>query len=492
MDKKTWFVALALSVFVALTAVLFHYPVHIQNALTMQPEPGFDVHVSGWRTIFEPFLGVLLYFNRAFYAVEEFIVLLYWLVGLFVVFVLVRSFSLKDKKQLKPFLAGRLISLIILIGLWFAVFMLIIFVPLPNDRIVNKTTDWVLVTTHSHTEFSHDGLISQEGLLKWHQRSGFDAFFITEHNNHNRTLEFVNSRLNRNLAGEPVVFCGEEFSGSNHLSLLGLKTDFSTKGLPDSVVVAKARSEGAVVLVNHWFDGERKTLEYYRDLGVDGFEIENTASDKRYNREVYRRIKTFCENNGLIMNGGLDFHGYGSACTLWNAFKITGWKNLDDQAKEEAILNSIRTRDQNKLKILLLNDRPYYDKENLLFSPVVTSFNYFRTLNFLQVISWVCWIFLLAFVYNRITSIPELTRKMTCWRVLPLAGMVAAIFLISLGFIYFFRNQRLENFTEMYLVYGRILCLSGFALLIFSGVVWYFSVFKKSGITMIEPTHTDF
>ncbi|MDZ7605591.1 MAG: hypothetical protein U5K79_08375 [Cyclobacteriaceae bacterium] len=72
------------------------------------------------------------------------------------------------------------------------------------------------------------------------------------------------------------------------------------------------------------------------------FEIENTATDKRYNREVYHRIKTFCENNGLIMNGGIDFHGYGSVCTLWNAFEIPGWKNMNFQAKEEAILTSLK------------------------------------------------------------------------------------------------------------------------------------------------------
>jgi hypothetical protein len=480
MNRKIWIIPLALTAVIAFVAVFFHYPVHIENALTLHPEPDFEVQVSWLRIIFEPVLGVLLWFNRAFYALSEIMVLLYWVLGLFVIYTLVQSFRLKGKYQVKRFLVSQLLILPVLVGLWFAFFVILIFVPLHNDRIINKTSDWVLVNTHSHTEFSHDGLISQEGLWKWHKRNGFDAFFITEHNNHNHTLEFVNRQRNNEFPGEPAVFCGEEFSGSNHLSLLGLKTDFTTKGLSDSVVVAKARSEGAAIIVNHWFDGERKTLEYYRDLGSDGFEIENTAEDKRYNREVYQRIKSFCENNGLIMNGGVDFHGYGSVCTLWNAFEIPGWKNMNFQAKEEAIMNIIKTRDQSKLKVLLLNDRPYYEKKNLLFMPVITLFNYFRTLNFVQVISWILWILLFALIYSKVNTNPALKGKFACRNVFPYTGIMAALLLISLGIVYVIRNQPVEEFTEMYHEYSRILFVAGFALLIVSGFTAYFRIGKAS------------
>lgn len=471
MKSKTWIVPLILSVFIAGVALLFHYPVHIENALTIQPEAGFGIQSNMWRTVFEPVLGILLYFNRSFYSITELLQTLYWLVLIFAVFTLVKAFILKSSNR-KKFLLGQLINLPILVGIWFVLFAVIIFIPLPNDKIVNKTSDQVLVTTHAHTEFSHDGLISQEGLLKWHKRNGFDAFFITDHNNHKQTLEFVNLRWNKELPGEPVVLCGEEFSGSNHLSLLGLKSDFKTKGLPDSVVVAKARSEGAAIIVNHWFDGEHKTLEYYKNLGADGFEIENTAEDKRYNREVYQRIKSFCETNGLILNGGLDFHGYGSACTLWNAFEIPGWKNMDSQAKEEAILNIIKIRDQSKLKVLLLNDRPYYDGENLFLHTLLTLISYFRTLTFWQVLSWISWIFLVVFLWNK----SPFAQNFTCRKMFPLTGIAAALFLLSLGFVYVFRNQSVEDFTEIYPEYYRLLFLAGGALLVLSAVTAFFRI----------------
>lgn len=475
MSKKLFTVSAILTVLIVLVSWAFHYTVHIENALTHQPESGFMLESSLWRTVFEPFLGLLLYFNRAYYAIDEFTMVLAWSIAVFIIYSLLLYFR-KESKRLKfRFLLSQLFNLVLLVGIWFSLFVFIIFIDLPNDRMVNETSDWVLVTTHSHTEFSHDGLISEEGLLKWHHRNGFDAFFITDHSNHGATLKFVNSRIGKEQEGEPVVFCGEEFSGTNHMSLLGLKSDFITRGQSDSAVIALARTDGAAILVNHWFDGEHKTLEYYKSLGVDGFEIENTATDKRYNREVYQRIRTFCETNRAIMNGGLDFHGYGSACTLWNAFNIPGWKSLSYDEKLNSIVRIIKARDQSKLKVLLLNDRPYYDQKALFLSPLKTLFNYFRTLGFFQVLSWVCWIFLFAFL-NYLSA--KGTREYSCKRIATVLGVLASLFLISLGLIYFGRIQHVAEFTRMYPEYGRLLLLAGFPFLIFSGILAYFRIYK--------------
>jgi len=474
MNKNVYITLSGIILSIILVSAVFHYPVNIQNALTLQSEPGLELVPSVWRIIFEPFLGLLLYFNRAFYAVEEFVAVLYWIIALLLVYTIFHCFKIQSKSELKAFLIRQMLRIPIWVGLWFSVFVAMIFVPLPNDRIVKKSNEWVLVTTHSHTDYSHDGLISEEGLLKWHQRNGFDAFFITDHSNHKQTLDFVNSRMGKELPGEPVVFCGEEFSGSNHLSLLGLKTDFSTRNQPDSVVVGKARADGAAILVNHWFDGEHRTLEYYKNLGVDGFEIENTATDKRYNRDVYKRIRNFCEKNQLAMNGGLDFHGYGSACTLWNAFFIPGWKNMNYAQKEDALLKIVKTRDQNKLKVLLLNDRPYYEKKSLIFRPVITIITYFRTLNIAQLFSWICWILVFTPVRVRIGRVPQLFN----WA-LPVFGFVGSLFLLTLGSAYLLRIQHVNGFTKMYSEYSKLLCISGLALLLLSSVVLYFRFFKQ-------------
>jgi hypothetical protein len=367
-----------------------------------------------------------------------------------------------------------LFNLLLVVGIWFSVFVVMIFIPLPNNVIVNNSKEWVLVTTHSHTDYSHDGLISEQRLKNWHQRNGFDALFITDHNNHSRTLEFVKAQPDHQHPGSPEVFAGEEFSGTNHLSLLGLKREFRTKGFTDSTTIQYTRADSGAVLVNHWFDGEHKSLEYYRDLGVDGFEIENTATDKRYDRKVYQRIRDFCFKNHLIMVGGLDYHGYGTACSIWNAFDVPGWKNMDAKAKEESILKILKTRDQSRLNVLLYNDRTYYSQKNLLFRTPLTVFNYFRTLNFLQVLSWIGWLLLFSFLNSRLRAREVLAKRYSCQRLIPLVGLFSAFFLLVLGWTYFHSIQTVEDFTTMYHEYSSLLMKTGAALLVLSGFVAWF------------------
>lgn len=478
--KKNNRIPAVLIIAIIFIAGFFHYSIHIENALTLETLSEFGIHIPVWKIVFEPVLGILLFYNRSFHALTELRFLLFWILAIFMIYTLVKSVLIKEKLLRRRFIIGQLVAVPIVIGLWFALLVIIIFIPLPNNTIVNNSADKILVTTHSHTAYSHDGLISQEALWKWHKRNGFDAFFITDHNNHDHTLDFVQDQRDHKFPGEPLVMCGEEFSGSNHMSLLGLKGKFSTRGLSDSAVVSLTRAGNGAVIVNHWFDGEHKSLEYYKNLGVDGFEIENVATDKTYDRKVYQKIKDFCQGNNLLMNGGLDFHGYGNVCSLWNAFQIPGWHSLDRVSKEEAILKIIRSRDQNNLLVLLYNDRPYYTTKYLYLSPLFTFFNYFRTLNFYQVISWIFWIFLVALIKRRISDLQKSKRHFTVCRLVPVFGMIGALFLIGLGLVYFTRIEEIDGFTKMYREYSVLLSYTGSAFLVYSAVVFFFNYFKRS------------
>ena len=474
-----WVAALIAAIVV--TSFFFHFPITIVNAVTGAQVPEFGIHLSTWRIVFEPFVGLLLFFNQSFYAIKEFGSLLFWILFLIVIYIIVESLRISDGRVRRRFLFSQVFQLLLTMGIGFVVFVIVIFIPLPNNVIVNHSKNLVLVTTHSHTDYSHDGLITEQELKEWHDRNGFDAFFITDHNNHSRTLEFVKAQLAHQPSNGPEVFAGEEFSGSNHLSLLGLKREFRTKGFNDATAIQQTRVDSGAVIVNHWFDGEHQSMEYYRDLGVDGFEIENTATDKRYDRKLYQRIREFCMTNHLIMLGGLDYHGYGSACSIWNAFEVPDWKNLDARAKEVAILKILKTRDQSKLRILLYNDRTYYDSKNLLFGPPLTILNYFRTLNFLQVLSWIGWILLFAFIKVRIRSNAALEKRFSCDLLVPMAGILGALFLLVLGITYHRSNQVVEDFTKMYLEYGSLLLKIGAALLVLSSVVAWFRMKRKLG-----------
>ena len=239
------------------------------------------------------------------------------------------------------------------------------------------------------------------------------------------------------------------------------------------------------MIVNHWFDGEHMSLEYYKSLGVDGFEIENSGTVTSYNREQYQRIKSFCKSNNLIMISGLDFHGYGNVCTMWNAMEIPGWHDMVPAAKEEAILSIIKSRDQSRLKVLIYKDRPYYTSDHLFWSPFFTLFNYFRTLNFWQVISWAIWIFLIVFIKMKILAKKELKNKFTTNKIIPVLGIVSASFILILASVYYAEKQHvLGSENDVYEEYSVILFYAGLVFLIFSGLVTWIRVFRKKKLNL--------
>ena len=482
MDKRSKRIVIATGVFLVLILVIdvaFHYRPGIIDALSLKIMPEFGIRIPVVRIVFEPVLGLLLFFNRSLYALTEVPVALGWLFIFYLVWMVWKGVSVREKKSKRRWFGGRLVDIPIVAGLLFTLFVVMIFIRLPNNTIVNGSENGILVTTHCHTEYSHDGLISEKSLWRWHKRNGFDAFFITDHNNHDRTLDFKMAQRKGEFPVEPLVMCGEEFSGSNHLSLLGLQRKFSTHGYSDSAAVAATHADDGAVIVNHWFDGEHKTLAYYRDLGVDGFEIENTAEDRYYPRDIYWKIRNFCEKNHLIMNGGLDFHGYGNVCSLWNDFTIPGWHRMDPVSKEKAILDVLRDHDQSRLKVLLYHDRPYYDKKNLNFRPFITLFDYFRTLNGWQIFSWFFWVLVAAWILIRRNIRNEDQRIFFTAKLIPATGVISALFLLSLALDFALRYGKVREYNTIFPEYARLFFYLGFSFLLYSALVLWLRLRKR-------------
>ncbi len=468
---KKYFVWILIIVMIIL-AFVFPYSVHIVDALTIETVNEYGVKISIWRVIFEPVLGVLLFFNRSLYALEELVILVYWIIGFYFANSLYKYFFSKHCLNKKSYLINQIANLPLVVGIWFSFFVVVIFIPLPNNTIINNSKDAVLVTTHSHSEYSHDGLISQKGLWEWHKKNNFDAFFITDHANHVKTFEFAKEQRDNKFVPYPFIMTGQEFSGTNHMSLLGLKNKFETKGMNDSTVVKATHYYNGVVLINHWFSKQHNTLDYHKKLQVDGYEIENVGKELYYDRALYQKIKKFSTENNLIMVGGLDFHGYGRAASVWNAFKIPNWKNFNATDKEEAIIEIIRNREQDKLQVLMYKDRPFYTQDNLWSSPLRLFHDYFRTLNIYQVISWVFWLLFLNYTLKKV--------KWKYNKVIVLISLVGASFMLLLGASYNSKIDAVKGYTEMYKEYSVLLFAFGFAFLSYALILSYFRFFRKN------------
>ncbi len=465
--------------FVAILASVFHFKIYFEDVLALKPATDFGLKIQPLRIVFEPFLGPLLFFNRSIYPLREIFIALLWLLLFLVSISIFKSFKNKDFKRKR--LLQIIVNIPLLCAICFGIFVIILFVPLPNNTIVNNSKNDILVTTHAHTEFSHDGLISQENMWKWHERNGFDAFFITDHANNKKTLEFAKKQQKEAFPKDPLVLVGQEYSASNHMSLLGLNGAFETKGLEDKAVIDSVHKYGGAVIINHWFDGKGKDKEHYKKLGADGFEIENVGSDLYYNRDTFKTLREFCEHYNLIMVGGLDFHGYGRACSIYNAFNIPNWHSLDFDSKELEILKILKSRSQDKLKVIIYKDRTFYSDTNLILQPFVTLVNYFRTLNGVQVLSWLFWLVILQMLYNNRKKIP-LQKDL----ILPVLAFSSTLLFIVLALIYHFKGIEVKGYSKVYAEYASLLGSIGTVVLIYILIVIYFRFYKHNDHSVIK------
>jgi len=460
-------------------SILFHRPIEIIDALTSEPIPGFDIHVSPWRVLFEPFFGPLLFYLRADQAVKEFSILLYWILALTLLYTLAGLFLPGHKVKGMPKIAGLLSWLKtapLIVATWLGLLWLIIYIPLPANTIVNQQEHTILINTHSHSEYSHDGIISTKGLQRWHRKNGFDAFFITDHNHHQQTMETVKAQDRGELPEAPLLLVGEEYSGSNHMTLLGLERNFITRGLSDQQVIDSTHEDRGIVLVAHWFDGERESIPFFLDMGVDGFEIANQGSGLAYEPRIFRDITEACISGALIMNGAADYHGYGSSCFVWNALEIPGWHQMESQQKREAILEVLRQRDMTRIKILLYHDRNVFDRSLVLLSPLFNLVNYFRTLTILQLLSWLFWLVVLAMLLRLLA---KKIRKPLPFRIIQALALAGSLFLLANGTLLKLKARELTGYNEIYTEYSTLLLSCGAGFLVYSFIVIFIELKRK-------------
>ncbi len=469
MKRRTLLILLA--ALVVIPALFFPYHVHIENVLTGQPAEQFGVRISPWRVVLEPLVGPMLFAQRGDQPMVEMAVALLWLLAGILTLGVLNMW--RQKNGLASALGRGVLQWLgrapIVVILWLALLTIIIFTPLPNNRIANNDADALLLNTHSHTEWSHDGLVYQQELMRWHKRNGFDAFFITDHNNHGKTLAFVERQKNGEIADHPLVLCGEEFSGSNHITLLGLQRDFNTRGLPDSAVIDSAQANGGVAIVAHWFADEHKSIQHYIDIGADGFEIINQGEGLQYDRRIFDDIVRHCRDNGLLMTAACDYHGYGSTALAWNALSIPGHKRMTTEEKRRAIMTVLRHHQQDKIKVLMYRDRPLLPRRLAAWSSLYNTINYFRSLGMWQVVSWLLWLV----VFYVIVRLDMMRKWLVCLqkapvRFLGVAGAAASLLVLGKGLHLLSKAPHVQGYNDIYVEYGDLFLRIGVIFFLYS------------------------
>jgi hypothetical protein len=166
-----------------------------------------------------------------------------------------------------------------------------------------------------------------EANRRWHERAGFDAVFISDHN-------VVTSHESRVTTGEAPILCpGIEVSAwRSHIVLLGdsLPVDRSRYNRSLDALLTLLRvsdsAYGALSVAslpeyrrNHW--GRLDTLV---EAGLDGFEIVNASpmanEITRTDRDSVIRV---ARSRNRFVVGVSDSHGWGATSMVWNLVRVT-------------------------------------------------------------------------------------------------------------------------------------------------------------------------
>ncbi|HEU5357980.1 MAG TPA: hypothetical protein VFU45_02580, partial [Gemmatimonadales bacterium] len=209
----------------------------------------------------------------------------------------------------------------------------------PMASLAGVPAGWMVVDLHTHTNVSHDvhGTLMRgfdaEAARRWHARSGYDAFFITDHN-----------RIDGIPAGggppdaRPFLCPGEEVSAADqHVVLLGNTALVDNRSYGDSLPgILRLFHDadprfGAVAIasipeydVHHFHD-----LARFADAGVGGFEVVNGAPKANELTLAHRdSVVALARSRDLALLGVSDSHGWGATAEGWTLIRADSGQTL--------------------------------------------------------------------------------------------------------------------------------------------------------------------
>jgi hypothetical protein len=257
--------------------------------------------------------------------------LLIGLALLYLVWRIWRGFRQRQGPSLVGELSAVAVSLVLLLGflitgaVWHR----------PMLALAGAAPGELIVDFHSHTNVSHDvrntwmRRFDTEANRRWHNRAGFDAVFITDHN----TVAGLKA-LDGQSQKQPIVCPGIEVSAwRSHILLLGdsLPVDRSRyNGSLDELLTLLRVSGSAygalsVASLPEYRRNQWGRLDTLIEAGLDGFEIVNAAPKaNEFTRTDRDSVIRVARSRNRFVVGVSDSHGWGATSMVWNLVRVTG------------------------------------------------------------------------------------------------------------------------------------------------------------------------
>jgi hypothetical protein len=198
-----------------------------------------------------------------------------------------------------------------------------VLLPRPVPRLTTDSTGGgTVLDYHAHTNASHDGRPgwTLAKLAAWHERQGFEASYVTDHN-----VVYDGSLV---PSGTSVsLLPGVEWSvHQQHVVAIGPVEPLARDSFQGSTarmlrIFAAIERQGGLSIASlpeywryHWDD-----LGAFVTAGVDGFEIVNCAPRAlAFPSDLRHQVLTLARSHDLMVVGASDNHGWGQVTCVWN------------------------------------------------------------------------------------------------------------------------------------------------------------------------------
>ena len=195
--------------------------------------------------------------------------------------------------------------------------------PRPVPRLTAADSASTILDYHAHTDASHDGRPGWTlgRLAEWHERQGFEASYVTDHN-----VIFDGS-----LPAPPFtsvrLLPGVEWSVyKQHVVAIGpveplARDSFNATTARMLRIFAAIERQGALGIASlpEYWRNHRDDLGAFVLAGADGFEIVNCAPKAlSFPSDARREVLALAASHDLLVVGASDNHGWGQVTCVWN------------------------------------------------------------------------------------------------------------------------------------------------------------------------------
>ncbi|MGM0477316.1 MAG: hypothetical protein ACQERR_09060, partial [Pseudomonadota bacterium] len=196
-------------------------------------------------------------------------------------------------------------------------------------------------------------------------------------------------------------------------------------GFARRFIEAVHEDHGGAVIALAWRLTPEEVREY-AEFGVDGFEIANMGHPD-VPLAVRDTLLSMQVAHGSALVASSDWHGWGGFNRTWTLIRLPGVAEMDDEAREAAIIDTLRERGTERLVPVVAGELGPPPTWRLLLAPVVETIRYAGELSLERVMAWWFWFVVFALLAARLKRRGrEVGQLFAAGGLLVMAGVIAS------------------------------------------------------------------